>query len=110
MLNTSRTVATLLAGLLVTAACSSSKQTVPTSSTPAKTPAANTTASAPAANPAPTTPPPSKKGTGINVANIDKSVEPCGDFFRHANGNWIKNNPVPAAEVRWGSFNELSDR
>ncbi|RZK94446.1 MAG: M13 family peptidase, partial [Hymenobacter sp.] len=29
--------------------------------------------------------------------------------FLYASGNWLKNNPVPAAESRWGSFNELAD-
>ncbi|MVN75420.1 M13 family peptidase [Hymenobacter sp. HMF4947] len=47
---------------------------------------------------------------GINPANIDKSVSPCDNFFLYASGNWLKNNPVPAAESRWGSFNELADR
>ncbi len=56
----------------------------------------------------PTTPP--VKGIGINVANIDPSVKPCDDFFHYASGNWLKNNPIPAAEVRWGSFNELADK
>jgi putative endopeptidase len=49
------------------------------------------------------------QGTGINPANIDKTVSPCDDFYRYASGNWLKNNPVPAAESRWGSFNELAD-
>ncbi|WP_426060892.1 M13 family metallopeptidase [Hymenobacter sp. B1770] len=51
-----------------------------------------------------------QKGVGINVANIDPSVKPCEDFFHYASGNWLKNNPIPAAESRWGSFNELADR
>ena len=55
----------------------------------------------------PTTPP--QKGVGINIANIDPSVKPCEDFFHYASGNWLKNNPIPAAESRWGSFNELAN-
>ncbi len=50
------------------------------------------------------------KGVGINVANIDPAVKPCEDFFHFASGNWLKNNPIPAAESRWGSFNELADQ
>ncbi|MGI4863242.1 MAG: M13 family metallopeptidase [Janthinobacterium lividum] len=57
----------------------------------------------------PTKPTPPQKGIGINLANIDKSVQPCEDFYHYANGTWLKNNPVPAAETRWGSFNELAD-
>ncbi|UOG76144.1 M13 family metallopeptidase [Hymenobacter tibetensis] len=50
------------------------------------------------------------KGVGLNLANIDPSVSACQDFNQYASGNWYKNNPIPAAEVRWGSFNELSDK
>ncbi len=34
--------------------------------------------------------------------NIDSSVKPGDDFFRYANGTWLKNNPVPPAYSRWG--------
>lgn len=33
---------------------------------------------------------------GIVVANIDRSVRPGDDFFRYANGDWIKRTQVPA--------------
>jgi len=45
--------------------------------------------------------------TTINIEYLDKSVKPQEDFFQFANGNWIKNNQIPASESRWGSFNEL---
>ena len=45
----------------------------------------------------------------IDPANMDLSVKPGDDFYRYASGTWIKNNPVPAKETRWGSFNELRD-
>ena len=57
----------------------------------------------------PTKPTPPQKGVGINLANLDTSVQPCEDFYHYANGSWLKNNPVPAAEVRWGSFIELAN-
>ncbi len=68
--------------------------------------AATVAAGPPTIKPAPAPP---QKGVGINVANIDPSVKPCEDFFHFASGNWLKNNPIPAAESRWGSFNELAD-
>ncbi|MES3017200.1 MAG: M13 family metallopeptidase [Bacteroidota bacterium] len=40
---------------------------------------------------------------------MDLSVKPGEDFYNYAGGTWIKNNPVPAKETRWGSFNQLRD-
>lgn len=48
-------------------------------------------------------------GKGLNVSNIDTTVSPAENFYLFANGEWLKNNPVPASESRWGSFNELQD-
>jgi len=50
-----------------------------------------------------------KKGVGINPANFDTTVTPGNDFFHYANGGWIKANPIPADQVRWGSFSILSE-
>ena len=49
------------------------------------------------------------KAEGINLANIDSSISPSDDFFRFANGGWIKANPIPDDQVRWGNFNILRD-
>ncbi len=38
----------------------------------------------------------------------DRSVDPCNNFFEFACGIWIKNNPIPADQSRWGRFNELA--
>ncbi|GAB5418807.1 MAG: M13 family metallopeptidase [Crocinitomicaceae bacterium] len=43
----------------------------------------------------------------ISVDFMDKKVQPQDDFFQFANGTWVKDNPVPPSESRWGSFNEL---
>lgn len=45
----------------------------------------------------------------IDPANMDTTFKPGDDFFHYASGVWLKNNPVPAKETRWGSFNQLRD-
>ncbi len=45
----------------------------------------------------------------IDISNIDFNINPGDDFFKFANGNWLKNNPVPPDKVRYGAFDELTD-
>jgi putative endopeptidase len=47
---------------------------------------------------------------GYDLANLDRSVAPCDNFYQFAVGGWIKANPVPAAYSTWGTFNILHDR
>ena len=50
-----------------------------------------------------------KKPKIFDLNAIDKTVDPCNDFYLYACGNWNKNNPIPSDQVRWGRFNELAD-
>lgn len=52
---------------------------------------------------------PVKKQVFIDKADMDLSKNPGNDFYNYASGTWIKNNPVPPKETRWGSFNKLRD-
>ncbi len=45
----------------------------------------------------------------IDPANMDITVKPGDDFEKYAGGTWLRNNPVPAKETRWGSFTILRD-
>jgi putative endopeptidase len=51
-----------------------------------------------------------KKPVIFDLSAIDKSADPCTDFYQYVCGNWKKDNPIPSDQVRWGRFNELSDR
>src|SRR4051812_34364859 len=41
---------------------------------------------------------------GFDLKTIDRSIRPQDDFYRYANGAWLKNTKIPADESRWGSF------
>lgn len=47
---------------------------------------------------------------GVEINAIDKKTPPVNDFFQFSNGNWIKNNPIPASEGRWTAFNIVAER
>ena len=47
--------------------------------------------------------------SGIATANLDQSVRPADDFYQFACGGWMKNNPLPAAYSRYGSFDKLGE-
>lgn len=48
-----------------------------------------------------------KKGWGFDTKRIDRNVRPQDDFYRYANGSWMKNTKIPKTEPRWGSFTML---
>lgn len=43
------------------------------------------------------------------VKDLDTTVNPGSDFFKYANGGWIKKNPIPAAYSSWGIGNLVQE-
>jgi len=41
---------------------------------------------------------------------LDKSIDPCNDFYAYACSKWTAQNPIPADRSSWGRFNELQQR
>ena len=50
-----------------------------------------------------------KAEPALSAANMDTTVKPGDDFYKFANGNWLKNHPIPAEYSRYGAFEVLEE-
>ena len=52
---------------------------------------------------------PTKHEPALDVTSMDRSVDPCVDFFAYSCGGWIKNNPIPADQSSWDTYSKMQD-
>jgi endothelin-converting enzyme/putative endopeptidase len=45
----------------------------------------------------------------LDVTNLDRSADPCVDFYKFSCGGWQKNNPIPADQSGWSVYAKLGN-
>jgi putative endopeptidase len=78
-----------LAGLVLASACALSQQ-------PAQQPAPRPLAAMP-------------YSPSLDVTSLDRTVDPCVDFYKFSCGGWMKNNPIPADQAAWSVYAKLAN-
>ncbi|MBV9506621.1 MAG: M13 family metallopeptidase [Acidobacteriia bacterium] len=78
------------------------------SARPGQAPAPKNTPPVPAQKPAAT--PANIVDLRFDASLVDKSIDPCSDFYQYACSKWIQHNPIPPDQSRWGRFTQLEER
>jgi putative endopeptidase len=51
----------------------------------------------------------SKHEPALDVTSMDRSIDPCVDFFQYSCGGWMKNNPIPPDQSSWSIYAKMQD-
>jgi endothelin-converting enzyme/putative endopeptidase len=44
----------------------------------------------------------------LDIPSMDKTADPCVDFYQYTCGGWMKNNPIPADQAAWSVYGKLT--
>ena len=45
----------------------------------------------------------------LDISAMDKTVDPCVDFYTYSCGGWMKKNPIPPDQSSWSTYGKLQD-
>jgi putative endopeptidase len=51
----------------------------------------------------------SKPEPALDVTSMDRSIDPCVDFFKYSCGGWMKSNPIPPDQSSWDTYSKMQD-
>jgi putative endopeptidase len=52
----------------------------------------------------------SKPEPALDVTSMDRTVDPCMDFFKYSCGGWMKSNPIPPDQSSWDTYSKMQDQ
>jgi len=44
----------------------------------------------------------------LDVPSMDKTADPCVDFYQYTCGGWMKSNPIPPDQAAWSVYGKLA--
>ena len=45
----------------------------------------------------------------LDLASMDRTADPCADFYQYVCGGWMKSNPIPPDQASWSVYGKLTE-